>query len=122
MNRIARGFYVHYKGPIYFVQSIAINGDTHDDTDVLVVYETTQGCGESYVIDPDKGPVLTDPGRPGPRTRTVNQFVERVNPVTGEAALDGVPRFQRVVGWSGGVPLVMVDGQVELFKPRYKES
>lgn len=121
MSSISRGFYVHYKGGVYFVQGTALDGDTHSDDNPLVVYESVQGCGDAFAYDPQTDMFPGgDPGRAGPRTRSVGQFIERVNPVTGEADFDGVPRFQRVVGWHRGVPLVMVDGRAHMFQLLYK--
>ena len=128
---ISRGFYVHYKGGIYFVQATAYDGDSQDTDKALVVYESVQGCGDSFVFDPKTGretrvPMET-PTDLGPRTRTVEQFSERVNSQTGEYDPNGIPRFQRVVGWAKSgetavTPLVMVGGRVQAFHSQYKES
>lgn len=110
---VTRGLYVHYKGGIYFVLGVAKNGDDHGDETRLVIYETTQGCGDVV----DKNGEADDSDDLGPRFRTVEDFTCPVDWATGltddEAHEAGVknngqliPRFQRVLGWKNGHPLV----------------
>lgn len=126
--RVFRGFYVHYKGGIYFVQSTAYDGDDHESEKALVVYDSVQGCGDDFELDSNTGRKRAKTVfNAGPRTRAVEQFVERVNSATGEVDPQGIPRFQRVVGWAKAgenatTPLVMVDGRVQAFHSLYKES
>lgn len=98
MNKVEKGFYVHYKGGIYFVQGIAANGDTHDWNDQLVIYETVDCAGE-----PD-----TVTGTGLMRFRTVDDFTKMIDPVTGadSTSATAISRFQRILGWHRGCPLV----------------
>lgn len=110
---IKRGFYVHYKGPIYFVNGVQKDPDNPKGD--LVSYESVQGCEEW----PQTG-----------RYRPVAEFEELVEvsyidmtnsftvsptvnaglPTPLEAMKmkkDKIPRFQRVVGWDPiGRPIV----------------
>lgn len=132
---VSKGFYVHYKGGIYFVTGIAANGDSHDWKDQYVIYESTQGCGDDVAVYDDGMishiPVLE--ASIGARFRTAEDFTCMVDWATGlsdqEALLKGVhnkgqsiPRFQRIVGWKNGRPLVTDpdgrDGRAFAFVPQ----
>jgi hypothetical protein len=115
---IRKGFYVHYKGGIYFVQGLAVN---HDGKPFAVIYESTQGCGDELHRARD-GVIQVVDNRPDASYRSVQEFTERVDPVTGEPWEGGVPRFQRVVGWLRGVPLVEVaERRAEPFVTRHQD-
>lgn len=46
-KRVSRGFYKHYKGPIYFVTSVGTldeHGHGNADAPRIVTYESTQSC------------------------------------------------------------------------------
>lgn len=105
IETIKKGFYVHHKGGIYFVHGLA--RDEFDNT--IVVYESTQSCGDEIVqttIEP--GVLRVVDTSPRSRYRHARNFIELVDPTTGEPCGDGhgIPRFQRVVGWLKGTPLV----------------
>lgn len=115
---VSKGFYVHYKGGIYFVTGIALNGDSHNWQDQHVIYESVQGCGDDVEM---QGPNMVAISSPtelhGSRFRTVEDFTRMIDWDSGlteaEAAQAGVvnmgqyiPRFQRIVGWRYGRPLV----------------
>lgn len=118
MEHVSRGFYVHYKGGIYFVTGVAANGDSHDWKDQLVIYETTQGCGDDVELDgPNLVAIHSPPETHGARFRTVEDFTREIDWDTGltdeEAFQKGIvntgqqiPRFQRIVGWKDSRPLV----------------
>lgn len=107
LPEVSKGFYVHYKGGIYFVTAVLRDGDDHGSDKQLVCYETVQGCEPG----PDHGP----------RYRTVKDFIEPVDPSNGHLAgvyYDAdkhVPRFQRVVDFQGGHPVVMRGKISEVF-------
>lgn len=88
--------YVHYKGGIYRTCGHADDGVNPDDpTKTVVVYENSHGR-RFY--------------------RTVADFTQIVDPRTGEPAKVGIRRFQQVVGWFGGTPIVgNENGTVSLF-------
>jgi len=107
--RVEKGYFVHYKGGIYFVHGCASNGDTHDDDDQLVIYEAV--ALENGIAE----------GGSKMRFRTVEDFIKEIDWRTGlsdeEALAKGVenrgqeiPRFQAIVGWNKGRPLVLDPG------------
>lgn len=118
---VTKGYYVHYKGGIYFVHGIATNGDTHDEKDALVIYEAVAHTSAE------------SDGTPKMRFRRVDDFTRMIDWATGlsdtEAFQKGIvnkgqeiPRFQRVVGWRDGRPLVQDpdgrDARVYVFVPQ----
>jgi len=104
-HRVKKGFYVHYNGGIYFVLGVAQNMGEGGDT--LVIYESTHGCGDATECsDNPTIEVATDDGPTGLRYREIEEFIQLVDCSTGEPDPSGIPRFQRVVGFRGGNPLV----------------
>lgn len=119
-HRVKKGFYVHYKGGVYFVLGVAENKDEGGDS--LVIYESTQGCGDE--VQSTRNPtvdIAIDEGPTGLRYRKIDEFLQLVESVNGEPDPSGIPRFQRVVGWKQGIPLVTDpdgrDATVYVFTP-----
>jgi hypothetical protein len=95
------GTYVHYKGNTYRALGCIDDGANPDDVNgTRVLYENTNGR-RFY--------------------RTVADFTQVVDPCTGETAEAGVHRFQLVVGWANGSPIVMRDGKPIIFVSQWIE-
>lgn len=107
---ISKGFYVHYKGGIYFVHGLARNMDVAGDP--VVIYDSVQST------EPVPEDVYTHETM---RFRTVSDFEELVEPSTGMSSSSGLPRFQRVVGWTReGRPRVKIMGTIVAFSGEYE--
>lgn len=61
---IERGFYRHYKGPVYFVESVGV---LHDENFRIVIYQSTESCRDGST-----------------RLRRESDFEAWVDPKTGE--------------------------------------
>jgi hypothetical protein len=129
---VTKGFYVHYKGGIYFVHKTA----TSLFGEPIVIYESVQGCGDDVSkmsIVEGQHYMEVDKDHVGTCYRKLAEFIQEVDWTTGltddEAFLKNIvnqgqmiPRFQRVVGWREGRPLVLAndkDTMVVAFSPQY---
>jgi hypothetical protein len=87
MTTVKRGFYVHYKGGIYYVRSVAFDMD--EEGEPLVLYDSVQSSE-------------TDSSR----YRKQSEFIQQVDTRNGNPYTENLPniyvcpRFQRIVGWT----------------------
>jgi hypothetical protein len=88
---VKRGFYRHYKGPVYFVEGV---GTLHDDTRRVVVYQSTQSAedGEPRLRFEDDFEAWVDRETGGPCSPAALRRVRRFARIESPPATGEVPR------------------------------